>query len=70
MEEILYVLCPGYIAVTQDGQCHWVGVQELIQGYKLPEDASWTVYDPNAQYTSNARYLYPRKDGKYEPVTQ
>ena len=60
-----YVIHPGMVKSTYDGEYHWIGFAQLVGLYGLSRDQCL-----NANTMTNADrlgeiHLYPREDGNY-----
>lgn len=67
-----YILHPGYVRSSMDGDRHWIGVTQLASLYGVPWKNCVPMYNEKAAYeyrTFGARagdiHLLPRADGDY-----
>lgn len=73
MKRIYYVVCPGWMMSKNDGQQHYVGVQQLMRLYGINERRHDVHIHPERRDEyhgwnppSDAVYLWPRYHGDYE----
>lgn len=66
-----YVLMPGHVRSRYDGDDHYVGVNALLDLYKVPRGARWVRGDSVwHQPAPGDVVLRPRTDGGYRPVSE